>query len=163
MRFANDFHSWRKSLANRLTRDPKIVIHGNSCIILYLFYGCLLSKQTAPISSFLKFIIHENSERRPFWTLACFRFGAQLALNLWWHNQNPLDVVVTYTRACHHITVTKLSVHKRRLKHFFVKNFYGQWVSIPWNNCSASNRRQAITWTNDDQICWHVYTITSWF
>ena len=38
MRFTNDFHSWLrhswKSLANRLTRDPKIVIHGNSCIIL---------------------------------------------------------------------------------------------------------------------------------
>ena len=41
MRFANDFHSWLrhswKLLANRLTRDPKIVIHGNSCIILYIF------------------------------------------------------------------------------------------------------------------------------
>ena len=41
MRFANDFHSWLrhswKSLANRLTRDPKIIIHGNSCIILYLY------------------------------------------------------------------------------------------------------------------------------
>ena len=39
MRFADDFHSWLrhswKSSANRLTRDPKIVIHGNSCIILY--------------------------------------------------------------------------------------------------------------------------------
>ena len=39
MRFANDLHSWLrhswKLLANRLTRDPKIVIHGNSCIILY--------------------------------------------------------------------------------------------------------------------------------
>ena len=37
MRFANDFHSWLhhswKSLANRLTRDPKIVIHGNSFFI----------------------------------------------------------------------------------------------------------------------------------
>ena len=29
-------HSW-KLLANSLTRDPKIVIHGNSCIILYWF------------------------------------------------------------------------------------------------------------------------------
>ena len=42
MRFVNDFHSWlrhsRKSLANRLTRDTKIVIHGNSCITLYIFY-----------------------------------------------------------------------------------------------------------------------------
>ena len=40
MRFANDFHSWLRHswtlLANRLTRDPKIVIHGNSCIILYI-------------------------------------------------------------------------------------------------------------------------------
>ena len=40
MQFANDFHSWlrhsRKSLANRLTRDPKIVIHGNECFILFL-------------------------------------------------------------------------------------------------------------------------------
>ena len=38
--FANDFHSWLrhswKSLANHLTRDQKIVIHGNSCIILYI-------------------------------------------------------------------------------------------------------------------------------
>ena len=38
--FANDFHSWLrhlwKLLANRLTRDPKIVIHGNLCIILYI-------------------------------------------------------------------------------------------------------------------------------
>ena len=40
MWFANDFHSWLrhswKLLANRLTRDPKIVVHGNSCIILYI-------------------------------------------------------------------------------------------------------------------------------
>ena len=40
MRFANNFHSWLrhswKLLANRLTRNPKIVIHGNSCIILYI-------------------------------------------------------------------------------------------------------------------------------
>ena len=39
-RFANDFHSWLchswKSLATHLTRDPKIVIHGNSCIIPYV-------------------------------------------------------------------------------------------------------------------------------
>ena len=41
-RFANDFHSWLrhswKSLANRLTRYPKIAIHGNSCIILYIWH-----------------------------------------------------------------------------------------------------------------------------
>ena len=36
-RFANDFHSWLrhswKLLTYRLTPDPKIVTHGNSCII----------------------------------------------------------------------------------------------------------------------------------
>ena len=31
-------HSW-KLLANRITRDPKILIHGNSCIILYIYNG----------------------------------------------------------------------------------------------------------------------------
>ena len=39
-RSANDFHEWRshewKSLANRITSDPKIVIHGNECIIIFL-------------------------------------------------------------------------------------------------------------------------------
>ena len=43
MRFANNFHSWLrhswKLLAIRFTRDPKIVIHGNSCIILYIHAG----------------------------------------------------------------------------------------------------------------------------
>ena len=37
MIFIRDFVT-RESLANRLTRDPKIVIHGNSCIILYILY-----------------------------------------------------------------------------------------------------------------------------
>ena len=40
MQFANDFHLWLrhswKLLANRLIRDPKIVFHGNSCIIPYI-------------------------------------------------------------------------------------------------------------------------------
>ena len=44
--FANDFHSWQnswlchswKSLANHLTYDQKIAIHGNSCIILYIIH-----------------------------------------------------------------------------------------------------------------------------
>ena len=38
--FANDFHEWRiykwKSLANRITSDKKIAIHGNKCITLFL-------------------------------------------------------------------------------------------------------------------------------
>ena len=41
MQLANDFylwlrHSW-KSLLNCLTRDTKIIIHRNSCIIFYIF------------------------------------------------------------------------------------------------------------------------------
>ena len=38
--FANNFHEWRshewKSLANRITSDHNIVIHGKECIILFL-------------------------------------------------------------------------------------------------------------------------------
>ena len=34
-RFAKNFHEW-KSLANRFTSDPKIVIHGKECITLFL-------------------------------------------------------------------------------------------------------------------------------
>ena len=38
-RFANNFHEWRshdwKLLENRITSDPKIVIHDNECIILF--------------------------------------------------------------------------------------------------------------------------------
>ena len=36
MIFSRDFVTREKSLANRLTRDPKIVVHGNLCIILYM-------------------------------------------------------------------------------------------------------------------------------
>ena len=48
MRFAKYFnewlrHSW-KSLANRHTRGPKIVLHGNSCVILYTFGDISLKK-----------------------------------------------------------------------------------------------------------------------
>ena len=39
-RFVNDFHEWRshesKSLANRITGNPQIIIQGNECIIYYL-------------------------------------------------------------------------------------------------------------------------------
>ena len=39
-RFANNFHEWKihewKSLANHITSDSKIFIHGNECIIIFL-------------------------------------------------------------------------------------------------------------------------------
>ena len=39
-RFAKDFHKWRshewKSLATRIKSDPKIIIHRNKCIIIFL-------------------------------------------------------------------------------------------------------------------------------
>ena len=42
MWFANAFHSWLrhswKSLVNRFTREQKIGIHCNSCIVLYIWY-----------------------------------------------------------------------------------------------------------------------------
>ena len=38
--FSHVTSSLVKILANRLTRDPKIVIHSNSCIIFYVFGAC---------------------------------------------------------------------------------------------------------------------------
>ena len=61
MRFAHDFHSWLrhswKLLANRLTRDPKIVIHGNSCIILYIIEWNVIQSRKRVIVSNLSFLI----------------------------------------------------------------------------------------------------------
>ena len=61
MRFANDFHSWLrhswKLLANRLTRDPKIVIHGNSCIILYIIIISSISSNIIIIITVIDIII----------------------------------------------------------------------------------------------------------
>ena len=41
-RFAHDYHEWRshkwKSLANHFTSNPKILIRGNECIILFLIH-----------------------------------------------------------------------------------------------------------------------------
>ena len=51
--FGNDFNSWlshsSKLLANRLTRDPNIVIHGNSCIILYLLDCAIMALDCAEL------------------------------------------------------------------------------------------------------------------
>ena len=44
--FANDFHSWLRqswiSLTSHLTRDHKIIIDGNSSIILYVTFAILV-------------------------------------------------------------------------------------------------------------------------
>ena len=46
MRFANNFHSWLrhswKLLANRFTRDPKIVIHGTHALF---FISCIVCRK----------------------------------------------------------------------------------------------------------------------
>ena len=60
-------HSW-KLLANRLTRDPKIVIHGNSCIILY-FFLTHPSRQPQPLPSFHPSV---RPSVRPYVYTICF-------------------------------------------------------------------------------------------
>ena len=78
MRITNDFHSWLrhswKLLANRLTRDPKIVIHGNSCIILYVFYTYLPHKQKKTPLYIFSGKIREKIEMKL--SLACFQSEA---------------------------------------------------------------------------------------
>ena len=50
-RFANNFRKWRshewKLLANRFTSDPKIVIHSNEYVILFLTRYCMSSARNS--------------------------------------------------------------------------------------------------------------------
>ena len=69
-RFANDFHEWRsqewKSLANRITRDPKIVIHGNECIILFLTRYFMSLEHTILLKTHHRSLISQLSPRTAF-------------------------------------------------------------------------------------------------
>ena len=51
----NDFHKWQshkwKSLANRIMSDPKIVIHGNECTVLFLTCYFMSWTHTIPIKN----------------------------------------------------------------------------------------------------------------
>ena len=74
-RFANNFHEWRshewKSLASRITSDPKIVIQGNECIILFLtryFMSWTLSR----LNSY-RLVISPSSPRTVFSDLELYR------------------------------------------------------------------------------------------
>ena len=94
--FANDFHEWRshewKSLANHLTRDQKIVIHGNSCIILYIYIMCdRIRFLYSRFSPFLK------------WQLLSASFNGNLAFNwvtaiYWWALTQILWTLFVYVK-----------------------------------------------------------------
>ena len=75
-RFANNFPEWRshewKSLANRITSDPKYVIHGNECIISFL-------------TRYLKSWTHNSAETRSLISPSSLRiFFSDLVL--WRHH-----------------------------------------------------------------------------
>ena len=60
--FVNDFHEWRshewKSLANHITIDQKVVIHGNE-LLFYFLHAILCPEHTIPLkqSSIAYFVI----------------------------------------------------------------------------------------------------------
>ena len=98
-RFANDFHLWLhqswKLLANRLTSDPKIIIHGNSCIILCIM---LTSKVVIFIDSMVVNTVYPKKYAHGFcfavlccgYTLTDFPISIRLAsLALWQSNDCP--------------------------------------------------------------------------
>ena len=74
-RFANDFHEWRshewKSLANRFTSDPKIVIHGNECIILFLTRYFMSLEHTILLKTIIDRPFRNCGQERPFLTSHC--------------------------------------------------------------------------------------------
>ena len=67
-RFAGDFHEWLsdewKSSANPITCDPKIVIHGNVCIIL--FPTCYLMSWAHITAKIYRSLISPLSQRNVF-------------------------------------------------------------------------------------------------
>ena len=90
--FANDFHEWRshswKSLANHLTSDPKIVIHGNECIILFLTRYFMLWTHNSAINNHRSLIL-PSSPRTLFSVLALWRHHSWSVMShklaLWRH------------------------------------------------------------------------------
>ena len=108
-RFANNFHEWRshewKSLANRITGDHKIVIHGNECIILfltcYLMSWTLNSAKTQPsIADFAVVALNTHSQYKCKFGMGNFRkikmlrlFSKYFLLASW--------VVVLKLKYCH--------------------------------------------------------------
>ena len=97
MRFANNFHSWlrhsRMLLANCLTRDPKIVIHGNSCIILYIISvsrkACVKFWQIKQYSLWKKSWTQPQCVAGP-WSFRMLYTSEKLIIELW----------SRYTRKC---------------------------------------------------------------
>ena len=66
--FAHYFHEWRshewKPSANRITSDPKIIIHGNECIILFIT-DYLMSWSHNPAKIIIDLVIVDKDSR--FW------------------------------------------------------------------------------------------------
>ena len=110
MRFANDFHSWLrhswKLLANRLTRDPKIVIHGNSCIILYISIVDALEllqfcSQPSIYTSYL-WKEHYLIKLRSYWTMS---------ETVWEHRRHLSSLANTLHSMTQHIERKWVSCH----------------------------------------------------
>ena len=93
--FAKDFHEWQshewKSLANHLTRDQKVVIHGNECIILFLTcyfiywtYHSATNKHRSLISPLLLMMVFSDLTlwRHHSWSVTSCKHKA---LALWRH------------------------------------------------------------------------------
>ena len=74
-RFANDFHEWQshewKSLANRITSDPKIVIRGNECIILFLTRYFMSLEHTILLKTIIDRSFRKCRQGRSFLTSHC--------------------------------------------------------------------------------------------
>ena len=51
----------------------------------------------------------------------------------------------------------KMVASRINFQWFFFQDSNRQWASIGSGNGLAPNRRQAITWTNADQVHWRIY------
>ena len=140
MWFANNFRSWLrhswKLLANRLTRDPKIFIHGNSCIILYISIANALEiLQSCTKSSICRLSAHRFLLLVPELQMSCRH------LTTWWRQQ--MKTFSSLLALCEeNLLVTIGFPHKGRWGRALIFSLICAWAYGGVNKRDASDLRR---------------------
>ena len=141
-RFSNNFHEWRshewKSLVNHIMSDPKVVFHGNECIILFLTHYFMSWTQNFVTNNY-RSLITPLSLRTVYSDLALWRHnswfvtsGERGVLALWRHFRRSFLHVQISAKAIFIISKSK-SKSKKTL--FKVGQCKQTTLALTWSEC----------------------------